>query len=351
MKFLLYTCTLLYVVLVLTSSSTSWALVPMLANPPPSAINNNNKAVPSTRRSLLEHFSLAVVQVHVATACLPFAAVAVSQPEPGDVVITLPQPGAKLGLELMDVKIGGSPSSARSVAAIKRVAASASSSNQRLQAGMILPDFESVAQVQQRLQTGPYPVTLTFRNLAAAGDAFADDGTPLVTAADALQMAQKSAINTSSSTAASATATVPFEIRKVKEQINGNCPIRSRRNDVLEIAYTARYGASPEAARTGVVYDSSLQRGTGQPYQMVLGSGDMINGVDQGLYDMCPGDVRILQIPPALGYGPRARNLYRIPDQSVLYWEVELVSVNSVREGSDVGGRDELEGRVPYSRR
>jgi len=274
MKFLL--ATLLYFVLLLTSTSC-WALLvplvsrppaPQAAAPPASAISKNNKVktVPSSRRNLLEHISLAVIAA-TTPACLPSAAIAAAASPAerrGDIVITLPQPGSKLGLELMDVTIGGSPSSARSVAAIKRVLGS---SNQQLQAGMILPDFENAAQVQQLLQNGPYPLTLTFRNLAAAGDAYADDGTPLVTASDALQMAQQSAAapsstKTTATGTGSAPAVVPFEITKVKEQPanDNNCPIRSRRNDVLEIVYTARYSSSPEAARNnnGVVYDSSL---------------------------------------------------------------------------------------------
>jgi len=236
----------------------------------------------------------------------------------------------------MDVSIGTPP---RSVAAIKRVVA-ASGSNKQLQAGMILPDFETAASVQKLLQTGPYPIRLTFRSLSAGGDAISDVGTPLVTASDALQLAQKTSGTTSTSTIAG----VPFEITQLRSSnSNDNCGIRSRRNDVLEIIYTARYGTED-----GPVYDSSQQRGTGQPYQMVLGSGDMIPGVDQGLYDMCPGDVRRLQIPPALGYGPRARQLYHIPDQTPVYWRVELVSVNAVR-AVDAISRNELEGRVPYS--
>ena len=281
----------------------------------------------ASRRVVLEHLSLL-------TAASLSTATTASLSASGDVTVTLPQPGAKLGLELMDVSIGTPP---RSVAAIKRVVA-ASSNNKQLQAGMILPDFETAAAVQKLLQTGPYPIQLTFRSLSAGGDAISDVGTPLVTASDALQLAQKT-----SGTTTSTIAGVPFEITQLRSNSDGNCGIRSRRNDVLEIVYTARYGTED-----GPVYDSSQQRGTGQPYQMVLGSGDMIPGVDQGLYDMCPGDVRRLQIPPALGYGPRSRQLYRIPDQTPVYWRVELVSVNAVRAG-DAISREELEGRVPYS--
>ena len=52
--------------------------------------------------------------------------------------------------------------------------------------------------------------------------------------------------------------------------------------------YTARMILGrPSGEAVVVVYDSSAQRGTGLPYQMVLGSGDMLPGVDQGLSMTC----------------------------------------------------------------
>ena len=88
------------------------------------------------------------------------------------------------------------------------------------------------------------------------------------------------------------------------------------------------------------VYDSSLQRGTGRPYQFVLGSGDMLPGVDQGLYNMCPGEIRMIDIPKQLGYGDRGNKLFRIPGGVALNWRVELVAVESVREGDGKGRED-----------
>jgi FKBP-type peptidyl-prolyl cis-trans isomerase len=88
-------------------------------------------------------------------------------------------------------------------------------------------------------------------------------------------------------------------------------------------------------------------RGTGQPYQMVLGSGDMLPGVDLGLYDMCPGETRQLEIPAALAYGARGNKAFQIPPSSNLVWTVELVSINSIRPG-DGRTREEMEGRFAY---
>lgn len=73
----------------------------------------------------------------------------------------------------------------------------------------------------------------------------------------------------------------------------------------------------------------------------------MLPGVDLGLYEMCPGEIRVLQIPPPLAYGRKGNKLFRIPPDANLVWIVELISVNSVTEG-DPRTREELESRAEY---
>lgn len=80
---------------------------------------------------------------------------------------------------------------------------------------------------------------------------------------------------------------------KLREVPPEQCKIRSRFGDVLEIDCVAKRLEPP-----ATVYDASIYRGTGQPFKFVLGSGVMIPGVDRGLYDMCPGEVRLLKVPP-----------------------------------------------------
>lgn len=53
----------------------------------------------------------------------------------------------------------------------------------------------------------------------------------------------------------------------------------------------------------GSVFDSSFRRN--QPISFRLGSGQVIEGWDKGLIDMCVGEKRKLTIPPELGYGDR----------------------------------------------
>ena len=194
------------------------------------------------------------------------------------VTIRLESSQQRAGLELYETTIGTPP---RAVVAIKRVLPNGvAAKNSSVQPGMILLDYSDAKTVTERIKNGPYPLELKLYNLAAGGDAFGDMGKPLVTAQDALQMAEKDTTKQGDDDVVSGAD--GFVIRVTKQ---ASCGIKSRRGDVMEIQYDARFGS-----RDGPVYDSSAQRGTGLPYQFVLGSGDMIPGVDQGLYDMCPGE-------------------------------------------------------------
>lgn len=233
--------------------------------------------------------------------------------------------GERAGLELYDISIGDTK-----VAAVKTVFPNGKAAqNGNIFPGMIFS--QDSKNIFDKLQQGPYPLDLEIRNLAAGGDAFGDLGKPLVTAEDALRLAtSKEPTNTLAG---------EYKITKIREVSKG---IQSRRGDVLEINYVAFM-----RSLDGVVYDSSAQRGTGQPYQFVLGSGDMIAGVDQGCYDMRAGEIRVIEIPSLLAYGSRGNRLYGIPGNTKLAWRIELVAVNSVREG-DERSRDDIEGRFAY---
>jgi peptidylprolyl isomerase len=85
--------------------------------------------------------------------------------------------------------------------------------------------------------------------------------------------------------------------------------------DTVEVHYTGWL-------EDGTQFDSSLQR---DPITLELGAGDVIQGWDEGLEGMSPGEVRQLVIPPELAYGDQARG--EIPANATLIFEVELVSV------------------------
>mmetsp|Transcript_12912 Transcript_12912/g.14164 ORF Transcript_12912/g.14164 Transcript_12912/m.14164 type:complete len:238 (+) Transcript_12912:1-714(+) len=212
----------------------------------------------------------------------------------------------------------------------------------------------------EKIKFGPYPIEINFFNLAAGGDAISDVGTSIVTPKDALELGQridtdddddvvKKTIQQQQQQQPTTMGTEYSITTTQQQQQQQSCAIQSRRNDVLEINYEASYVNKRDNRK--VVYDASTFRGTGnRPYQMVLGSGDMIPGVDQGLYHMCPGEERILHIPPLLGHGPRSRKSYGIPSDYIeLEWKINLISIDTtIRENNNVMSREERESRFSY---
>ena len=74
----------------------------------------------------------------------------------------------------------------------------------------------------------------------------------------------------------------------------------------------------------GSVFDSSRERG--KPFSFTLGAGQVIQGWEQGVLGMQIGEVRILDIPPHLGYGEQGAG-GSIPPNARLIFEVELLSL------------------------
>jgi FKBP-type peptidyl-prolyl cis-trans isomerase len=86
--------------------------------------------------------------------------------------------------------------------------------------------------------------------------------------------------------------------------------------DRVVVHYTGRFV-------DGTVFDSSVERK--EPFQFVLGIGQVIKGWDQGIVGMKVGGKRILSVPSELGYG--ANDYGPIPGGSTLIFEVELLKV------------------------
>src|SRR5271163_3402989 len=72
----------------------------------------------------------------------------------------------------------------------------------------------------------------------------------------------------------------------------------------------------------GKKFDSSV--GTGHPFSVMLGAGQVIKGWDEGIVGMKVGGKRQLRIPPDLAYGASGYTTV-IPPDSTLIFDVRLV--------------------------
>ncbi|MDR2492782.1 MAG: FKBP-type peptidyl-prolyl cis-trans isomerase [Coriobacteriales bacterium] len=88
--------------------------------------------------------------------------------------------------------------------------------------------------------------------------------------------------------------------------------------------------AAGPGSKVTVIYSGRLEDGTyfdntGEPYTFILGGASVIKGWDAGLVGMKIGGIRILTIPPSLGYGSQDRGT--IPPDSTLIFEIQLISI------------------------
>ncbi|XP_077125405.1 peptidyl-prolyl cis-trans isomerase FKBP9 [Ranitomeya variabilis] len=96
-----------------------------------------------------------------------------------------------------------------------------------------------------------------------------------------------------------------------------NCTVLSKKGDYLKYHYNA-------TLMDGTMLDSTHQYG--KTYNIVLGSGQVIMGMDIGLRDMCVGEKRTVVIPPHFGYG-EAGVEGEVPGSAVLIFNIELLEL------------------------
>jgi peptidylprolyl isomerase len=104
---------------------------------------------------------------------------------------------------------------------------------------------------------------------------------------------------------------------------------RAKDGDMVVVHYTGKL-------TNDTVFDSSHFRN--QPFKFKLGAGQVIKGWDEGIALLNVGDKAILTIPSNLGYGER--NMGKIPSNSTLIFEVELLSILEKPKPFDVKGKD-----------
>jgi FKBP-type peptidyl-prolyl cis-trans isomerase len=104
---------------------------------------------------------------------------------------------------------------------------------------------------------------------------------------------------------------------KIEKVTSGNGASPSR-GDTVTVHYTGWL-------TDGTKFDSSVDRD--EPFSFVLGTGQVIQGWDQGVAGMRVGDKARLTIPPELAYGKQGFP-GAIPPNATLIFEVELLSVS-----------------------
>ncbi len=94
--------------------------------------------------------------------------------------------------------------------------------------------------------------------------------------------------------------------------------VESKNGDKLTVHYVG-------VLEDGTKFDSSVDRG--QPFEVTVGAGQVIQGWELGLVGMKKGEVRRLFIPSELGYGERGAG-QMIPPNANLIFEVQLLEIN-----------------------
>jgi FKBP-type peptidyl-prolyl cis-trans isomerase FkpA len=98
----------------------------------------------------------------------------------------------------------------------------------------------------------------------------------------------------------------------------------ARAGDHVTVHYTGWLQDLDAPGFRGAKFDSSKDRDS--PFDFPLGGGRVIRGWDEGVQGMQVGGIRILTIPPELGYGVRGVGGV-IPSNATLVFEVELLGV------------------------
>ena len=89
--------------------------------------------------------------------------------------------------------------------------------------------------------------------------------------------------------------------------------------DSLTVHYTGMF-------EDGTEFESSLD--AGNPIVFTLGAGNVIQGWEKGLLGVKVGEKRKLTISPELAYGETGDSSGKIPPNSTLIFEIEVLEIN-----------------------
>ncbi|KAF7709178.1 peptidyl-prolyl cis-trans isomerase FKBP7 [Silurus meridionalis] len=98
-----------------------------------------------------------------------------------------------------------------------------------------------------------------------------------------------------------------------------NCTQKAKKGDLLHAHYDGYL------AKDGTQFYCSRSAKDGQPHWFVHGVGEIIKGLDMGLKDMCPGEMRKIIVPPSLAFGEKGKD--PVPPNATVIFKVELLHV------------------------
>lgn len=105
----------------------------------------------------------------------------------------------------------------------------------------------------------------------------------------------------------------------------GEARAEARPGMTVRVHYTGWLYTPATADHKGHKFDSSRDRN--EPFEFKLGAGEVIVGWDDGIVGMKVGGMRLLTIPPAMGYGAQSAGGGVIPPNATLLFEIELLDV------------------------
>ena len=133
-------------------------------------------------------------------------------------------------------------------------------------------------------------------------------------------------------------ASVPANLEKPTEELTSESTTELETNDIFEgsgaivqpgnVVYIHYVGVS---ASTGEQFDSSWDRGRSEFIGYISGTGNVIQGLDEGLLGMQVGGRRTVVIPPDLAYGENGAGDGLIAPNETLIFTVDLLGTHPLR--------------------
>ena len=133
-------------------------------------------------------------------------------------------------------------------------------------------------------------------------------------------------------------ASVPANLEKPTEELTSESTTELETNDISQgsgaivqpgnVVYIHYVGVS---ASTGEQFDSSWDRGRSEFIGYISGTGNVIQGLDEGLLGMQVGGRRTVVIPPGLAYGENGAGDGLIAPNETLIFTVDLLGTHPLR--------------------